>query len=572
MLNRVFRRDKCRRVRLLVWLTMLVPVCAQAEADPNFYIYLCFGQSNMEGNAPAEAVDKTSIGHRFQMLATTDFDNPSRQAGQWYAAVPPIVSPIAGLGMADYFGRTMAAALPAQVTVGVVDVAIGGCAIEMFDKDKYQTQLTDPGNWSAQLANRYYGGNPYQRLVDMARRAQQKGVIKGILLHQGESNNTQQDWPQKVKKIYEDLLADLGLGADSVPLFAGELLRQEFGGVCWGHNSVIARLPQVIPTAHVISSEGCEGNGKDPWHFCAMSYRLMGRRYAFEALRLMGRELMADPDYVMPTSMKKFFCVQKIDLPAELVAVPGQRIGVKATFQDGHVEDVTADMVYACDEVPFAGGCVASTAGDADGTVVATYTDFSRKQTRATMQLKVRRFPLDERCMRTLIGQGTLNSEERTLQLQAGAEMGWVYDGGMDLSGYKYLVIQLAEKQTCAAQLRLYGQTEDFSQNYALSAFGSKTTVGVKLDGLRVGSRKLAASDIRAIGFYAAREGALRIADIYLTNNDDFTPDAMTPVRADATGARCPVFNLSGARVGTASDWSRLPGGAYVTGGRVVLK
>ena len=23
---------------------------AQAEVDPNFYIYLCFGQSNMEGN------------------------------------------------------------------------------------------------------------------------------------------------------------------------------------------------------------------------------------------------------------------------------------------------------------------------------------------------------------------------------------------------------------------------------------------------------------------------------------------------------------------------------------------
>ena len=26
-------------------------------ADPNFYIFLCFGQSNMEGNARPEAVD-----------------------------------------------------------------------------------------------------------------------------------------------------------------------------------------------------------------------------------------------------------------------------------------------------------------------------------------------------------------------------------------------------------------------------------------------------------------------------------------------------------------------------------
>ena len=36
---------------------------ARAEADPNFYIYLCFGQSNMEGNATPEQVDKDRSGH-----------------------------------------------------------------------------------------------------------------------------------------------------------------------------------------------------------------------------------------------------------------------------------------------------------------------------------------------------------------------------------------------------------------------------------------------------------------------------------------------------------------------------
>ena len=28
----------------------------KAEVDPNYYIYLCFGQSNMEGNAKAETI------------------------------------------------------------------------------------------------------------------------------------------------------------------------------------------------------------------------------------------------------------------------------------------------------------------------------------------------------------------------------------------------------------------------------------------------------------------------------------------------------------------------------------
>jgi hypothetical protein len=38
-----------------------------------------------------------------------------------------------------------------------------------------------------------YGGNPYQYLVDMAKLAQKDGVIKGILLHQGESNAGDKD-------------------------------------------------------------------------------------------------------------------------------------------------------------------------------------------------------------------------------------------------------------------------------------------------------------------------------------------------------------------------------------------
>ena len=55
---------------------------AQAEVDPNFYIYLCFGQSNMEGNAQWESMDNT-VDDRFKMLATCNFDNPKRTMGNW---------------------------------------------------------------------------------------------------------------------------------------------------------------------------------------------------------------------------------------------------------------------------------------------------------------------------------------------------------------------------------------------------------------------------------------------------------------------------------------------------------
>ena len=63
---------------------------ANAEVDPNFYIYLCFGQSNMEGNAQWESIDN-SVDPRFKMLATCNFSSPSRTLGKWYVAKCPIV-------------------------------------------------------------------------------------------------------------------------------------------------------------------------------------------------------------------------------------------------------------------------------------------------------------------------------------------------------------------------------------------------------------------------------------------------------------------------------------------------
>ena len=54
--------------------------------------------------------------------------------------------------------------------------------------------------------------------MELAKIAQRDGVIKGILMLQGETNTGQQDWPEKVKKVYENLLADLNLKAADVPL------------------------------------------------------------------------------------------------------------------------------------------------------------------------------------------------------------------------------------------------------------------------------------------------------------------------------------------------------------------
>jgi alpha-L-fucosidase 2 len=120
----------------------------------------------------------------------------------------------------------------------------------------------------------------------MGRLAQQKGVIKGILLHQGESNNNDADWPKKVAKVYGDLLSDLNLDARAVPLLAGETVNADQQGATASMNTIIAQLPKAVPTAHVISSQGCESR-RDRLHFTPAGYRELGRRYAAKMLELL---------------------------------------------------------------------------------------------------------------------------------------------------------------------------------------------------------------------------------------------------------------------------------------------
>ncbi len=183
----------------------------------------------------------------------------------------------------------MVSNLPPTIKVGVVNVSVAGCKIELFEKDRFQAYVAIAPNWMTNIVNTY-GGNPYQHLVDMAKRAQNDGVIKGILLHQGESNTNDKEWPAKVKGIYNNLLQDLGLRADAVPLLAGELVNEDQDGKCASMNSIIDELPKTIPTAHVISSEGCISR-PDHLHFAPEGYRELGKRYAEEMLSLAGAPL-----------------------------------------------------------------------------------------------------------------------------------------------------------------------------------------------------------------------------------------------------------------------------------------
>ena len=278
-----------KRWTAVVLMSFVMFGSAQAAVDPNFYIFLCFGQSNMEGAARPEAEDTKSPGPRFLLMPAVDDAQRGRTMGKWCEAAAPLCRSNTGLTPADWFGRTLIETLPDNIRVGVIHVAIGGIRIEGFMPDQITEYVKTAPGWMKGMLEAY-GNNPYERLVTLAKRAQQDGVIKGVLMHQGESNTGDPEWAQKVQSVYDHLLGDLQLKPEEVPLLAGEVVQANGEGQCVAMNKQIDELPKTLHTAHVVSSTGCS-NGPDKLHFDAAGYRELGRRYGEKMLELMGYQV-----------------------------------------------------------------------------------------------------------------------------------------------------------------------------------------------------------------------------------------------------------------------------------------
>ena len=259
------------------------------KPDPNFYIFLCFGQSNMEGNARPEAQDLASPGPRFLLMPAVDFPEKGRKMGEWCEASAPLCRPNTGLTPADWFGRTLVESLPENIKIGVIHVAIGGIDIKGFLPDSIPSYVEKkaPGWMKGMLAA--YDNNPYERLVTLAKKAQKDGVIKGILMHQGETNTGDPQWAAMVKQVYDNLCSDLNLKPEEVNLYAGNIVQAGGQGVCIGCKKQIDELPLTLHTAQVISSDDCT-NGPDRLHFDAAGYRELGCRYGEAVARFLGYE------------------------------------------------------------------------------------------------------------------------------------------------------------------------------------------------------------------------------------------------------------------------------------------
>ena len=235
-------------------------------AKDKFHLFLLVGQSNMAGRGKVEEQDKKS---HPRVLALN-------KAGEWVPAVDPIHfdKSAAGVGLGKSFGIQIAEANP-EITVGLIPCAVGGSPIDSWQPGEFYK----PTN-----------SHPWDDAIKRAKLALEKGTLKGILWHQGES-----DANAKLAPAYGAKLLNLvkrfrdDLGAKDVPFLVGQI--GQFTDVPWDeHQRQVDQAQQDLPkhAAHTayVSADGFKHKG-DKVHFDSASLREFGQRYAeaFEKLK-----------------------------------------------------------------------------------------------------------------------------------------------------------------------------------------------------------------------------------------------------------------------------------------------
>ena len=243
----------------LVLFLMGISVNAQ---DQNYWIFLVIGQDNMIGKADAGT-------------STNGF-------------------------LLDSFGKTIAETAK-EKRIGFVTVTLPVSPIIAFDKQNYRNYVSNVTVESNKKALEKYDNNPYGKLVSMARSAQNKGVVKGILLQQDGIDNYNEAWLKRMRRIYYDIVGDLSLDSTKVPLLIGEVGRAEYGGKYAAANETYGKMHKILQYSFVVSSANCP-LADNKIYYSKEGLENLGHKFAIKALQGIGYEL---PEVRRITSITK---------------------------------------------------------------------------------------------------------------------------------------------------------------------------------------------------------------------------------------------------------------------------
>ena len=154
-----------------------------------------------------------------------------------------------------------------------------------------------------------------------------------------------------------------------------------------------------------------------------------------------------------------------------------------------------------------------------------------------------------------------------SVKLKKGGLAGWSFEDCIDLSGYKYLVINLKRNGTKETYLRIYDHGSFFGDCYQLELKGEKDFV-IDLHDLKTeAGRVLDPSHIRLVGFAADAEATVYVGSAFLSLDGQTEATAIEDVKASTANAQrsTDYFDLSGRRVNNPTK------GIYIVNGKKVF-
>ena len=190
-----------------------------------------------------------------------------------------------------------------------------------------------------------------------------------------------------------------------------------------------------------------------------------------------------DPDF--EGYSEDMLTMQSLSVRPEMEVMIGQSevLELMATFKDGHTENVAAKAKYEVSDPEVLSLSSGMVVGKKDGRVAvkATYTDPMGNTLTASFTASSTFFPwADEYINKTLFGEGTYLEQTRAFFPGVNGQMGWVYENGADMSGYKYLVFKLDKVQKVNAAINIYPQNSIWGNCYS-KPIGDATMVVIPL-------------------------------------------------------------------------------------------
>lgn len=144
--------------------------------------------------------------------------------------------------------------------------------------------------------------------------------------------------------------------------------------------------------------------------------------------------------------------------------------------------------------------------------------------------------------------QGTFDETTGCLKTGQYGFGGWQYPRGVDLSAWKYLVVELKRTQSCGASFRLFDVNNYWAQP-AMYNFGNNTRLMVDLQNMKdeTGNR-LDPSHIYIVGFWSYGSSPIYINKVYLSDDGLSPTEILTPESGEEEVAR-EYYSLDGRRL-----------------------